>query len=105
MSATEPIEKDEQEGGPCQLSGDVREAKPEAARPGRFIGGEVRIIADSLTGAMNVIAPENLLVALGIIESAKAMLIKRQQDAIEKANKPAIIAPTAADLGMLRKPS
>lgn len=98
MNASDPIEKDEKRAvEPEQVS--------ESARPGRFIGGEVLIYADSVTGAMNVRAPENLLVALGIIESAKAILIKRQQDAIEKASKPAIIAPTAADLGMLRKPS
>lgn len=69
----------------------------EAAGP--FIGGEVRIFADAKNGAINVTAPPNLVVALGLIEVGKAILIDMQQENMKK--EPKIKSATVADLRAL----
>lgn len=49
------------------------------------VGGEIHIFADKATGEVRVNAPQNLLVALGILETAKAVLIQQHMDAQRRA--------------------
>lgn len=46
----------------------------------KFIGGTITIVADPNTGALSVDAPDNLVIALGLLEMGKAILIQRQVD-------------------------
>ena len=74
----------------------------EAAAPSDpFIGGEVHIIADPKTGQMSIKAPQNLVVALGILETAKVMIIddmKQKAQRMAIAPRPAIIPANGAQL-------
>lgn len=82
------------------------EIKPEISEEvipeqGAFIGGEIHIIADAKTGAINVNSPKNIIIALGILETAKEIILAQQRQNMTSA-KP---APTIlrADQGMLDK--
>jgi hypothetical protein len=85
--------------------------KDEVAVP--FIGGEVHIIADAKTGGIQVSAPPNLIIALGLLESAKEILLanmRAQNAAAMRAQRPAIVPAGAGSLRALdeqlkRKPS
>ena len=63
---------------------DVKNADDNLKPKGGYIGGEITIITDARTGAMSVNAPGNLMIALGMLEVAKAILIERQQKAVAK---------------------
>jgi hypothetical protein len=79
---------------------------PETETPGplRLIGGEIHIKADARTGGISVNAPPNMIVALGLLEVGKAILIKKQQEQMVEIEKmrSRIVAPGAADLSALR---
>lgn len=81
----------------------IAEEKKEEV--GQFIGGEVRIIADAKTGNIHVqTSNSNLIVAFGLLEIAKCILVDRQRDA--RNDEPKIVKPGPADLKMAeRKPS
>jgi len=82
------------------------EDKAEAGKPeGQFVGGEVRILADAGTGAISVSAPQNLLVALGMLEMAKVVMVAQHQEAVRAAERPAIVRPGSADLAKVARPS
>lgn len=66
----------------------------------RFLGGTIQIHADAQTGGIAVNAPENLVIALGLLETAKAILIQRQQEAMNR--KPAIVRGDPSQLKLLR---
>lgn len=72
---------------------------------GQYIGGEVHIIADPKTGAMSINAPQNLIIALGLIEAAKAIIIQKQQEVVNKSRPPMILKPSAMDVNKLVRPS
>jgi hypothetical protein len=77
--------------------------KPEVAD--QFIGGEIHIIADAKTGAISINSPKNLIIALGILETAKVIMIKKQQDAMTAATRPSILRASPADVPKLVRPS
>lgn len=84
---------------------EVSEKEVEAAEPqevGAFVGGEIHIIADAKTGAINVNSPKNIIIALGILETAKEIMLAQQRAQMASAPKP---VPTIlrADQGMLDK--
>lgn len=89
----------------------VPEKTEEAAVPQqlRLIGGEIHIRADARTGAISVNAPPNMIVALGLMEVAKAILIQKQQEQLREieAMRKRIARPGDVDLTTLvgRKPS
>lgn len=93
------------------MSEAVIEGKEAPAAPVRqqIITGEVHVKIDPDNGAINISAPENLIVALGILETAKAILIKRQQDLVAKAQEamlsPKIVRPGVDDLAKVARPS
>lgn len=86
------------------------EAKPEVVAeekpvvPGPFLGGEVHIIADAQTGGIQVNAPQNLIIAFGLLEAAKMILVERQQQMMRKRT-PEIVRPGADALSKLSRPS
>jgi hypothetical protein len=71
----------------------------EEQRKGKFIGGKILIVADSETGGIHVDAPANLLVAMGMLEIAKCVLVQRQQG--EMKDEPTIKVATPGDLKAL----
>lgn len=91
--------------------GDHVPAKAEdaAPQPMQLIGGEVRILIDARTGALQVSAPPNQLVALAIIEAAKAFITMQMQDGMRRSvaatAPPAIVKAGADALSRLRRPS
>lgn len=93
-SAVEP----ETQGGPEQ---EQQQPQPQ----GQFIGGEIRIVADARTGSINVQAPANLLVAFGMLEAAKVVLVQQQQEAMARAAAPAIKRASLADIPRIVRPS
>lgn len=62
----------------------------------KFSGGEIHIVADGNTGAMNVQAPQDLIVALGMLETAKMIIIRNMQDNVAKAQREQALAPRPA---------
>lgn len=70
-----------------------------------YIGGELTITADPRTGGMSVSAPENMVVAMGLLEMAKVILVDRQRRQQALQDRPAIARPGAADLARLARPS
>ena len=79
------------------------ELDPAAGEPAhtKFAGGEIHIVADGNTGAMNIQAPPDLIVALGILEVAKVMIISNMQQKVAAsriAPRPAIIPANGAQL-------
>lgn len=73
----------------------------------QLIGGEVHILADGKTGGINVKAPQNLAVALGLIELAKVVLVQQHLDLMRAADqvKPAIVRAQPDDVRKLVRPS
>lgn len=80
----------------------VEENPPARAQ---FLGGEVHITADAATGGITVKSPPNLLLALGIIETAKAILIQQHTEAMQRAARPAIVRAGPQDIPKLHRPS
>ena len=84
----------------------VPETKEEAAPAPKYAGGEIHIIADGNTGAMSVTAPPDLIIALGILEVAKAFLVdnmkqkvaQAQRDAAALVARPAIVPASSGQL-------
>lgn len=77
------------ENGSDVKEAEVTGAVPEAAVDvtpvaGNYIGGKIEIIADAKTGAISVSHPQNIILALGIIETAKSIIVQKQQEAIRK---------------------
>lgn len=68
-------------------------------KKGKFIGGKILIVADAQTGGIHVDAPANLLVAMGMLEIAKCVLVQRQ--AADMKDEPTIKVATADDLKAL----
>lgn len=89
------------------------EKKEEAGRPveeTKNIYGEVRITV-SPNGAMQLMAPQNNLVTLAILEGAKAIVLMQLQDSMRRSNatRPPAIVKAGADalknLSSLARPS
>lgn len=70
----------------------VEEKIEEVNEVGKFIGGEIRIVADPETGRIGVSAPQNFIIAFGLIEVGKTILMQMQRDEQVKAEKKAIPA-------------
>ena len=66
------------------------EIEAEAKVP-QYIQGEIHIEADGATGGISVDAPQNLIIALGLLETAKVILVQRQQQAMRAAEQPRIL--------------
>ncbi len=82
---------------------EVNDAKSAENKVTPFIGGEVHIIADGNTGAVSIQAPEKIIIALGILEAGKAILIDSMNKQAARASeamlsRPAIIPATGAQL-------
>lgn len=75
----------------------------ESAPQGNFLGGEIHIVADPVTGGISVNAPPNLVIAFGLMEMAKVLLAQRQQEAMRKAPPPAIIRGDSAMVDKIAK--
>lgn len=75
----------------------------------KYIGGKIEIVADGVTGGMSVSHPENIIVALGILEVAKAMIIEKQQKLVAKMQEaalaPRIMRAGPQDIPKLVRPS
>jgi len=71
--------------------------------PMAFVGGEIRIIANPQDGSIRVSSPPNLLIALGMLETAKFILVQQQQKQMEDALNPKIKPATVADIAALDK--
>ena len=87
-------------------SGEAQETaiKEEAGDVG--VGGEIHIIADARTGEVKVRAPQNLLVALGILDIARVVLVQQHHEAQRRASQRAeLVRATSADLGRIQRPS
>lgn len=94
----------EKQVAPEQSQGDRQEPV------GPFVGGEVHIISNAKDGSMQVSAPQNLVLALGLIEVAKAILIQKQQQTMratqeEALRRPAIVRAGPQDVSKLARPS
>jgi len=78
----------------------------EIAKAPKYAGGEIHIVADGNTGAMSVTAPPDLIIALGILEVAKAFLVdnmkqkvaQAQRDAAALVARPAIVPASSGQL-------
>lgn len=82
---------------------EVLEQEEVKKPPMHFIGGEVRIIANPKDGSMQVSSPPNLLIALGMLETAKAILIQQHHEQMAKEEEKTRIQPaTVADLAALK---
>lgn len=69
-------------------NGEAKEAEvvePETRTQQINLGGEIHIVADARTGAISVNAPENMVVALGLIEVAKQILNDEHKKRMQKA--------------------
>ena len=85
---------------------DTQEKAEEQKPAGQFIGGEVVIKADSVTGALSVNAPTNHIIALGLLEAGKVFIQLQMQDALRMAamkRQPEIIKAGADALANLKK--
>jgi len=82
------------------------DGQPEQAK---FIGGEVTISADPVTGAISVSHPTNVIIALGLLEVGKAIMLQRQAEQQKRAelqaakNPPAILRADQGTLDQLKK--
>lgn len=85
----------------------VKEAVPVAAapQPTRFIGAEIHIISDPVTGAVSVNAPGNMIVALGLLEVAKDVLRDNHERGVREMEKKRILPASALDLKGLPRPA
>lgn len=98
------------ENGTEVREGELVNETPETAvkAASNYIGGTIKIVADAKTGAISVEHPQNVIIALGIIETAKSIIVQKQQEAVAKMQeamlKPSILRPTASDFNKL-KPS
>lgn len=71
-----------------------------------FVGGEIHIIADGKTGGIQIKSPPNLLVCLGILETAKVILTQQHIENMKQqaaSRPPAIMKASPADLKGLPK--
>jgi hypothetical protein len=83
--------------------GDAKEAAPQDKVMMPMFGGEIRIVADAKTGSIMVNAPPNLLLALGMLDAAKFILVQKQQEDLAARNAPKIKPATPEDLARLAK--
>lgn len=85
---------------------DMRDdGEPAAEEKPQMLGGEIRIVADKATGVINISAPGNMIIALGMIEIGKAILIKQQHDAQAAAQQPKILRGDPSRFPLLTRPS
>lgn len=84
---------------------DVAAPVEEKEEVNQFVGGEIHIVADGKSGGISVSAPPNMVVAFGLLEVAKAILMEKQRE--NAAAKAPVVRPaTMADVKALdRKPS
>lgn len=82
---------------------EVKEEAPE--RASQLVGGEIHIVADAHTGAIKVQSPPNLVVALGLLETAKAIMIQQHHENMKAAARPTIVRATASDIPKLVRPN
>ena len=54
----------------------------------KFVSGEVHVVVDPKDGSFHISAPENIVLALGILETAKVILIDQQKQRMEKKSVP-----------------
>lgn len=71
----------------------------------KFIGGEIRIIADGKTGAISVTHPENMITAMGLIEMAKVIMADNLKNSMTQPPKRPAIIPAGADALKHLKPN
>lgn len=82
-----------------------------AISEGQFVGGEVVILADHIKGTVDIIAPENLIIAFAILEGGRGVLLNQMADAMRanSAARPPAIVPGSSNMlemmNKLRKPS
>lgn len=80
----------------------VREAEAaqgsDQAQATKFIGGEVRILANPNTGEIMVNAPPNIMVAFGLLEMAKLILTEKHREAMQSRPRPAILTAKPGDI-------
>lgn len=87
--------------------GDENKVEETAApNASMFIGGEIHIVADGKTGAIRVNAPQNRIVAYGLLDMAKEILAdeaRRAHAVVEKAmnERKTIIPASEADMKTL----
>ncbi len=78
----------------------VTSVKEEAAAPAQaFLGGEIHIVSDPKTGQIGVNAPVNIVVALGLIEVAKSIIIANNERNVADAQKAALARPAIIPAG------
>lgn len=73
----------------------------------QIVSGEVHIVI-SANGAMQVNAPQNVLMALAIVKAGEVYLSMQMQDAMRRANAmrpPAIVRPGADAMAKISRPS
>ena len=78
----------------------------EEQQQGQFVGGKVIIDADSITGSISVSGPRNILITLGILDGARAILYMQMQDAMRASamkRQPTIVKAGQGDLANLPK--
>jgi len=88
-----------------EVSDPSAEEAPAPANPRMILGGVIHIVADAKTGEMNVSAPPNLAVALGLIELAKVVLVQQYIDNSKAAAQPKIVRAQPDDIRKLVRPS
>lgn len=79
------------------VEAEVVEAKKEEVVASKFIGGEIRIIADGNTGAISVEHPENMIAAMGLLEMAKVIMVDNLKNSMNAAPKRPAIIPAGAE--------
>lgn len=67
----------------------------------QYIGGELHIVADAKTGQIGVNAPPNIIVALGLLELAKVIIVDKQKEAMRA--QPTIVPAHPNDLNVLNR--
>lgn len=90
----------------AEVAPSVPEGAKDVTPSEKFIAGEIKIVVDGRTGAISVNHPQNIIVALGILETAKAMIIEKQQKLVaqmqEAVLNPKIVRPGPADFSKIR---
>ncbi len=86
------------------VKGESKEVVEQDITPIQIISGEVHIIIDK-NGAMQVNAPQNVLLALAIVKAGEVYLASQMIDAMKRSNAarpPVILRPGADALSKLR---
>lgn len=80
------------------MSEDITPETDEAPQ-GKFLSGELHVIANADTGAISVSAPFNDIIALGLLEMARIAITDRHHEQMRKqAQTAAILRATPGDI-------